>query len=159
MAAHKAKSRTKLEEQRSHQSSDIDAGALQQISSKLRKQRLDGAQLECASKASTAGRQTTPRACLTRGLRSCRWQDSACHKPSSARLGACSNSVRLKLQRPGMPRSPIQDPCSTKAKTVPVGCCKQQDLPPAANETSALRGTRPFPCSSSGQLHIHTLHG
>ena len=131
---------------------------MQQISSKLRKQRLDGAQLECASKASTAGRQMTPRACLRRhetlpvkGHRlpqaiNCRTQDRL-------QLGAAQASLTSNTQLH------MQDPCSKEAESVPAGCGKQQNLSAAAHRISALRGTRPFPCFGSGQLHIHTLPG
>ena len=134
---------------------------------KLRTQRrsrgkrwLKGAQLESASKASKAGRQIPPRSCLKKSgklpsagqrLR----QAVKCRPRDRLQLGAAQAS----LTRTSNTQLHMQDPCSKEAESVQAGCGKQQNLSAAAHRISALRGTRPFPCFGSGQLHIHTLPG
>ena len=119
---------------------------------------LKGAQLESASKASKAGRQIPPRSCLKKSgkllsagqrLR----QAVKCRPRDRLQLGAAQASLTSNTQLH------MQDPCSKEAESVQAGCGKQQNLSAAAHRISALRGTRPFPCFGSGQLHIHTLPG
>ena len=76
-----------------------------------------------------------------------------CRPRGRLQLGAAQASLTSNTQLH------MQDPCSKEAESVPAGCGKQQNLSAAAHRISALRGTRPFPCFGSGQLHIHTLPG
>ena len=121
---------------------------------------LKGAQLKSASKASKAGRQMPPRSCLKKSGKLLpagqRLRHAVkCRPRDRLQLGAAQAS----LTRTSNTQLHMQDPCSKEAESVQAGCGKQQNLSAAAHRISALRGTRPFPCFGSGQLHIHTLPG